>query len=494
MQFSYLAPSSPTPEASFQGALVLFVDKDNQLLGDTRFVDEVIEATLQGLLDNKHLKKSAGSSCQAPLAAKNTRCSLLLVRTGVGAQNMEAWHELASAAARAIAASVYKEVQIDVTGLGNFPGSEQSKTSYLVAQIVKAAYRFNEFKSSRKNKSALASVLLLSSQSEGVDAAIQRGVAVGQAVNLARTLGDRPGNHCTPSHLADEALALAEGFANLTCDIHEEAQLRQLGMGAFLSVSAGSDQPAKLIEMRYQGGADSDNPYVLIGKGVTFDTGGISIKPAAAMDEMKYDMCGAASVFGVIQAAASLGLPINLVGLIAATENMPGGDATKPGDIVTSMSGKTIEVLNTDAEGRLVLCDTLTYAQQLKPRLMIDIATLTGACVVALGAHASGLYSNSDSLANALLDAGTQTNDRAWRMPLWKPYTKQLESRFADLGNIGGPKAGSVTAACFLQEFVEGVDWAHLDIAGTAWHSGANKGATGRPVELLLEFLFGQSA
>jgi len=265
--------------------------------------------------------------------------------------------------------------------------------------------------------------------------------------------------------------------------------MEKQGMGSFLSVSAGSTQPAYLIQMTYAGGNPDEAPIGLVGKGITFDTGGISLKPGAGMDEMKFDMCGAASVFGTMQAAASLKWPVNITGFIAAAENMPSGKATKPGDIVTSKAGKTIEVLNTDAEGRLVLCDTLTYAQEFKPDVLIDVATLTGACVMALGSHASGLYANDDELAEALLAAGQNTGDRAWRMPLWPEYTRQLDSNFADLGNIGGREAGSVTAACFLAEFTKKTKWAHMDIAGTAWLSGGNKGATGRPVELLAEFI-----
>jgi leucyl aminopeptidase len=264
-------------------------------------------------------------------------------------------------------------------------------------------------------------------------------------------------------------------------------------MGALLSVTAGTRQPARLIVLEYKGGKSKQAPHVLVGKGITFDSGGISLKPGAAMDEMKYDMCGAASVFGTLRALAELKLPLNVVGIIAAAENMPGGQATKPGDIVTSMSGQTIEILNTDAEGRLVLCDALTYAERFKPQSIIDIATLTGACVVALGSHAHGLYSNRDDFARELLEAGQQANDRGWQMPLWEEYNKQLKSPFADMANIGGPGGGSITAACFLSRFTKNMRWAHLDIAGTAWTKNP-KGATGRPVPLLVQYLLAQAA
>ena len=269
--------------------------------------------------------------------------------------------------------------------------------------------------------------------------------------------------------------------------------MERLGMGSFLSVARGSRQPPKLIVLRYNGASKREKPVVLVGKGITFDTGGISLKPAGEMDEMKYDMCGAASVLGTLRAVAEMKLACNVVGVIPASENMPGGAATRPGDIVTSMSGQTVEILNTDAEGRLILCDALTYSERFKPQAVIDIATLTGACVIALGNVATGLFSNQDTLAEELLEAGADAWDRAWRLPLWDDYQEQLKSPFADMANIGGRPAGSVTAACFLSRFAESYGWAHLDIAGTAWVSGKNKGATGRPVPLLSTFLIGRA-
>jgi leucyl aminopeptidase len=268
--------------------------------------------------------------------------------------------------------------------------------------------------------------------------------------------------------------------------------MKDLGMGSLLSVSAGSDQPAQLIVMEYNNSPSKKAPIALVGKGITFDSGGISLKPGAGMDEMKYDMCGAASVFGTVSAIAEMGLSTHVVAVVAASENMPNGHATKPGDVVTSMSGKTIEVLNTDAEGRLVLCDALSYVQRFKPRSIIDIATLTGACVIALGRHNSGLFANDEALAAQLLSAAETSGDKAWRLPISDDYTEQLKSNFADLANIGGREAGSVTAACFLSQFVEDQAWAHIDIAGSAWNSGANKGATGRPVQLLSQYIIDQ--
>ena len=323
--------------------------------------------------------------------------------------------------------------------------------------------------------------------------AVKRGLKQGEAVAggmaLARELGNLPANICTPTYLAEQAQALGRAHKNLNVKILGEAQMKRLGMGSLLSVSAGSSQPARFIIMEYKGGPASLKPHMLVGKGITFDSGGISLKPGAAMDEMKFDMCGAASVLGTMSALCELGPKINVVGLVASSENLPSGSATKPGDIVTSMSGQTIEVLNTDAEGRLVLCDALTYAERYKPRSVIDIATLTGACIVALGSVVSGLMSNDDKLADTLYDCGLTALDPVWRLPLWDEYQKQLDSNFADIANIGGPKAGTITAACFLSRFTKKYKWAHLDIAGTAWLQGKEKGATGRPVPLLVEYL-----
>lgn len=312
-------------------------------------------------------------------------------------------------------------------------------------------------------------------------------ISIGSAV--CKDLGNLPANVCTPTYLADQAKQMARGDAKLTARILSEKQMADLKMGSLLSVTAGTKEPAKLIVLEYKGGSKTQKPLVLVGKGITFDTGGISLKPGGQMDEMKFDMCGAASVLGTMKAIQRLKPKTNVVAIIAAAENMPSGRATKPGDIVTSMAGKTIEVLNTDAEGRLVLCDALTYAERYKPRAVIDVATLTGAVIVALGSHATGLYSNQEDLAQQLLDSGEYTGDPAWQMPLWDEYKQQLRSNFADLANIGGREAGSVTAACFLSHFTEKYPWAHLDIAGTAWLHGANKGGTGRPVPLLVHYI-----
>jgi leucyl aminopeptidase len=320
------------------------------------------------------------------------------------------------------------------------------------------------------------------------EAAAARGGAIAAGMKLAKDLGNLPGNVCTPAYLAEEAKALARENG-LGISVLEQAEIEQLGMGSFLSVAKGSDEPPRFIVLEYQGGGKKAKPVVLVGKGITFDSGGISIKPAAEMDEMKYDMCGAASVLGTLRAVAELQLPINVTGLIPTCENMPSGRANKPGDVVTSLSGQTIEVLNTDAEGRLILCDALTYAERLNPACVVDIATLTGACVIALGHVATGLLANDDGLARELLHAGDEAYDRCWQLPLWDDYAEQLKSNFADMANIGGRPAGTITAAAFLGKFTKKYEWAHLDIAGTAWKSGKDKGATGRPVPLLVHFL-----
>ena len=317
--------------------------------------------------------------------------------------------------------------------------------------------------------------------------AVQQGQAIAQGIAWTKDLANLPGNVCTPTYLAEQALALQKEFPNLRVEILEEDQMKELGMGALLSVARGSRQPPKLIVLDYSGA--KGKPVVLVGKGLTFDAGGISLKPANAMDEMKYDMSGAAAVLGTLRAALTMRLPLHLMGVIPSCENLPDGNANKPGDVVTSLSGQTIEVLNTDAEGRLILCDALTYCERFDPELVVDIATLTGACVVALGEQLAGLFTQDENLAQALLQAGEKAEDPAWRMPLWAPYQRQLDSPFADVANIGGKYGGAITAACFLARFTKQYPWAHLDIAGVAWKTGKEKGATGRPVGLLSQFL-----
>ncbi|MGV3628449.1 MAG: leucyl aminopeptidase [Betaproteobacteria bacterium] len=357
-------------------------------------------------------------------------------------------------------------------------------------------YRFEQMKSKPEKAAPALSKAVLSVKTQGdikrTTRGLARGLALAHGVNLARDLGNLPGNVCTPTYLADEARKLAKHY-RLKIQVLDRADMKKLGMNTLLSVAAGSSEPPKLIVIEYSAGPKSQKPVVLVGKGVTFDTGGISIKPAPEMDEMKFDMSGAGSVLGTIKAIAEMKLPVNMVGIIPATENMPGGRATKPGDIVTSMSGQTVEILNTDAEGRLILCDALTYAERYQPAAVIDIATLTGACVIALGHVVSGLFANNDPLAREVLAAGEVAGDRAWHLPLHDEYQEQLHSNFADFANIGGRPAGAVTAACFLSRFTKKYHWAHLDVAGTAWKSGKEKGSTGRPVPLLTQFLINRA-
>ena len=376
---------------------------------------------------------------------------------------------------------------------------EKADPQWLARQIVEVVndglYQYSTTKQC-DDKILLQSVHIIvnDANKELAEAGLQQGIAIAQGMALAKQLADLPGNICTPTYLAEQALVLAGQHDSLTCEILEENDMEALGMGAFLSVSRGSRQPAKLICLEYQGSDAHTKPIVLVGKGLTFDAGGISLKPGAGMDEMKYDMCGGASVLGILRAASLLNLKLNIVGLIPSSENLPDGAANKPGDILTSMAGKTIEVLNTDAEGRLILCDTLTYAKKYEPEVVIDMATLTGACIVALGRIPSGLFGNDDKLCDDLLSASETACDLLWRLPIWEEYQEQLKSNFADLANIGGPDGGSITAAVFLSKFTEKYRWAHIDIAGTAWRTGATKGATGRPVALLSQYLINRAA
>lgn len=376
----------------------------------------------------------------------------------------------------------YQQIDIDISAL------PEQWHSLFALSLTQANYSYDEFKS-KKNEFILDEIQFITAQSPLNAEQLQLIQAVNAGQNFARDLGNRPGNICFPEYLAEQALALAAEYPDLLkVTVLDEQQIADLGMNAFLAVSKGSARAGRIITLEYKAELEQA-PIVLVGKGVTFDTGGISLKPGLGMDEMKFDMCGAASVLGTMRALCEAKLPIHVVGAVAAAENMPSDQATRPGDIVTTMSGQTVEILNTDAEGRLVLCDTLTYIQRFNPAVVIDIATLTGACVVALGKVLSGLFSPDDALAQELTQAGEQSFDRVWRMPVLDDYQELLDSPFADIANIGGPHGGAITAACFLQRFTRDYRWAHLDVAGTAWLSGANKGSTGRPVPLLMQFI-----
>ncbi|MEM5389050.1 leucyl aminopeptidase [Paraburkholderia phymatum] len=418
---------------------------------------------------------------------------------GLGKQDaftQKAYGDAVRAAWRAILGT--KVAQVTFT-LAQAPVKERSSDWAVRAAIValrELTYKFAQMKSKPDNGARALKRIVFSV--DGADeklakVAAKQGVALANGMDLTKDLGNLPGNVCTPTYLANAAKKLAKDW-KLKVEVLGQKQLEALKMGSFLSVTKGSIEPPQFIVLQHQGGSAKAAPVVLVGKGITFDTGGISLKPGDSMDEMKYDMCGAGSVLGTMRAVAEMGLKLNVVGIIPTCENMPAGNATKPGDIVTSMKGLTIEVLNTDAEGRLILCDALTYAERFKPAAVIDIATLTGACIIALGHHNSGLFSKDDVLAGELLDASKEAGDPAWRLPLDDEYQEQLKSNFADIANIGGRPAGSVTAACFLSRFTDAYPWAHLDIAGTAWKSGAAKGATGRPVPLLSQFLIDRAA
>jgi leucyl aminopeptidase len=459
------------------------------------------------------------AAMSAALAAKDwsasaKRCLSLYGLPGVAARRVVlvgigkgSAKEVAQALTDAWALAKGDSVQNLSVALLSFQGAAQTAESALQDAVSASAqalwnasyvYTASHGKGSKVQPRKLKKVSLLVDQKALTPAlknALKEAQAIAAGVELAKECGNRPANYATPTHLASVAQQIVKTANNpkLTCEVLGPKEVAKLGMGSFMAVAQGADEPLRFIVLNYQGAAKTQAPTVLVGKGITFDTGGISLKPGPEMDEMKFDMCGAASVLGCFQALALLKPKLNVVGLIPACENMPSGRATRPGDVVTSMSGQTIEILNTDAEGRLVLCDALTYAERFKPKAVIDIATLTGACVIALGAVRSGLFSSNEALAQSLQKAGDQALDPCWRMPLDEDYAVALKSNFADVANIGGRPAGSVTAAKFLQRFTEAYPWAHLDIAGTAWKSGAAKGATGRPVGLLMRHLLAQA-
>jgi len=374
----------------------------------------------------------------------------------------------------------------------DYPNVDVEQATKLVTLAsAHAAYRYEDTKSFKKDNQHQIKTLEVAVSDEQVSA-LSEAAAMAKGVKAARHLGNNPPNICNPAYIAEYATQIAEESEHCEIDILNHKQMKKMGMGALLAVGQGSHNKPKMVVLKYNGADQDQAPIALVGKGITFDTGGISLKPGLNMDEMKYDMCGAATVIGAFVSAVELGLPINLLTFVPAVENMPDGKAYRPGDVITSYSGKTIEVLNTDAEGRMILCDTLTYAQEFKPSVILDFATLTGACVVALGHQASAVMTKTDGLYADLQQAGLQTHDRVWELPLWDEYQKQLDTSFADMQNIGGFPAGTITAGCFLSRFTEGQDWAHVDIAGTAWNN-KKEGATGRPVAMLVQYLINQS-
>ncbi len=477
------------------GTLVVAIGEDLKLSPAAQQLDQASGGALQQIIEAGDIQGKAGQSLllqQLPnLAAKR----LLLVGSGK--------EVLTDKGLRKIAAKILEQLKpLNSTSACILLDSINSKNRScaqalrLIAEsIANGSYNFEQFKSEKSTPSKLGQIEFQHSSypaAELQQACLQANAII-SGMFLTRDLGNMPPNICHPRYLAERANNMASENKQLVVEVLEQQQLEELGAGALLAVAKGSEQPPRLIVMNYQGADSSQQPQVLVGKGITFDTGGISLKPGAGMDEMKYDMCGAATVMGVMQAVLQLKLPINLIGVMTCAENMPSGGATRPGDIVTSMSGQTIEILNTDAEGRLVLCDALTYVKRFNPKSVVNIATLTGACIVALGDKTSGLMGNNDELIQQLLAAGQTAGDVAWQLPLFDDYQEQLDSPFADIANIGGPKAGTITAGCFLSRFTKDYPWAHLDIAGTAWISGGkDKNATGRPVPLLVQYLLEQ--
>ena len=488
MQFS---TKRGAPEMRATPCIAVGVYADRKLSAAANALDRAAEGALGEVLRRGDMEGKLGATLLLYRVAGIAAERVLLVGLGTEADFGEReYREAARAAVKAAQETGAGMLTLCFTDIRAGRRDAGWKARQVAQVATECAYRFDAMKSKKTDPRPLAHVELLAAARDAAAAArgLRQGEAIGAGVSLAKDLGNLPGNVCTPTFLAEQAKKIAKEW-KLGVDVLERRDMEKLGMGSLLSVAQGSRQPPKMIVLHYAGGAKKAKPVVLVGKGITFDTGGISLKPGAEMDEMKFDMCGAASVLGALRACAEMKLKLNVVGIIPTTENMPGGAATKPGDIVTSMSGQTIEVLNTDAEGRLILCDALTYAERFEPEAVVDIATLTGACVIALGHVASGLYSNKDALARELLAAGDDAYDRAWHMPLWDDYQEQLKSNFADMANIGGRPAGSITAACFLSRYAKKFDWAHLDIAGTAWKSGKDKGSTGRPVALLASFL-----
>jgi leucyl aminopeptidase len=471
--------------------------------GDLGVAAREIDAQTGGLIGKLHASGDfagkVGDVLLLPAPKGSASARVLLVglgsRTAFGRKQ---YRKALQSAAQALAKTGTATATVYLA-LEEVPDLDIAYRARIVAEVFRVhAYKIPDLKTSAKPKAPKLTQVNVATENTRASKAAAEGLVVGEALGsgiaLARDLGNLPPNVCTPTYLGNQALKLAKEWPSIKAKAIDEAGIKALKMGAFLAVTKGSDQPPRLIVCEYRGAKKSDAPICLVGKGITFDSGGISLKDPPAMDEMKFDMSGAAAVLGTLRAVAELKLPINLVVVVAACENMPSGGAVKPSDIVTTMSGQTVEILNTDAEGRLVLCDAITYARRFKPAAVIDVATLTGACIIALGHHFSGLMSNNDSLAGELTAAGIRADDRAWTLPIGDEYADQLKSNFADIANVGGREGGACTAASFLWKFAKDLQWAHLDVAGTAWLSGSQKGSTGRPVPLLLDFLLNRLA
>ena len=496
MEFSV---KSGSPEKQRSACVVVSVFEPRRLSLAGAQLDKASEGFLSALLRRGDMEGKLGQTLLLPNVPGVLADRVLLVGCGRERDLADVqFRKALTAAANTLNDTGAMEAISYLTEVGVKGRDTYWKVRQAVEATESTLYRFELLRSKKEEVRRPLRRLLLAVPSRrdlaAGEQAARDGAAIAAGVKLARDLGNLPPNVCTPAYLADQARALGKAYKSIKkVTVLETADMEKLSMGALLSVARGSRQAPKLIILEYQGAKKTEQPIALVGKGVTFDSGGISIKPAAAMDEMKFDMCGAAAVLGTVKAVAELKLPINLVGIAPATENLPDGNASKPGDVVTSMSGQTIEILNTDAEGRLILADALTYAERYQPVAVIDIATLTGACVVALGKHATGVLGNHHPLVNDLLHAARASSDGAWELPLWDEYQEQLKSNFADMANVGGRDAGAITAACFLARFAKKYHWAHLDIAGTAWLTGDSKGATGRPVPLLTQYLLDQS-
>jgi leucyl aminopeptidase len=479
-----------SPEKAKTGCLVVAVQGGVTLSRAAQSADKAARGALRLALAGGDLAEKAGSTLLLRGVAGLAAERVLLLRLGErGKYDVAAYREALRGLGATLKGLGAKDAVLPVADLAVAGRGLPWTVRHAVLGIRDAFYRFDHLKTQKKPAAPTLAAVTLAITGAPVtlqaQAALKEAVATADGADFARTLGNLPANLCTPAYLADEARKLAAQF-KLGIEVLERRDMEKLGMGALLSVTRGSRQPPKLIVLRYNGAAKKKKPLVLVGKGITFDTGGISLKPGADMDEMKFDMSGAGSVLGAIRALAAMRAPVNVVGVVPTCENMPGGEATRPGDVVTTLSGQTVEILNTDAEGRLILCDALTYAGRFDPEAVVDIATLTGACVIALGHVATGLFANDQKLADEIRAAGDDAWDRVWQLPIWDEYQEQLRSNFADMANIGGRPAGSVTAACYLARFTRKLKWAHLDIAGTAWRSGRDKGSTGRPVPLLV--------
>jgi len=490
---------SGNPEKQRTACIVLGVFEPRKLTATAEQFDKITDGFISNILRRGDLEGKLGQVLLLHSVPNTLSDRVLLVGCGKERELGDSqYQQIITKAVNTLNDTGSMEAVCFLTELNVKGRDSQWKVKQAVAVSEEALYSFEQLKSKasqarRPLRKIIFNVPTRRELSEGEEA-IKQGEAIALGITMAKNLANLPGNICTPSYLAEQALQLANNNDKVTTSIIDEDQMKTMGMGAFISVSQGSDEPGKLITIEYKGAGDDRKPIVLVGKGITFDSGGISLKPGAGMDEMKFDMGGAAAVLGTTMAVIKMGLAINLVTVIAAAENMPSSKASRPGDVVTSMSGQTIEILNTDAEGRLVLCDALTYVEKFDPDVVIDVATLTGAIIVALGHKTSGIMSNHNPLAHDLLNAGEQAADRAWRLPIWDEYQEQLDSNFADMANLGGPAAGSITAACFLSRFTKKYQWAHIDIAGTAWNKGKAKGGTGRPVALLSQYIINRAA